>query len=193
MIAQTRGAVNAGRRARGQPGNRKPRVLAISVGADSISARFAAARTPAGGINPAPTNDFYVLIQPGTPPRRKRPREGRGPPLQTMANAQPNGTVITLRAAVGRGALTPPDPAAPQTPVGGYGIRPYSGFLALEACGVPGWRETHKTTVGRGALTPPDPQRGGRFSGRLAAPCLSPRQFPPPLAIFPGARYNKTM
>ena len=40
------------------------------VGADSISARSAAARTPAGGINPAPTNKFYVLGQPGRP----RPR-----------------------------------------------------------------------------------------------------------------------
>ena len=71
------------------------------VGADSISARFAAARTPAGGINPSPTNDFYVLSQPGK---------------RRAANARPNGTAITLRAAVGRGALTPPDPAAPQTP-----------------------------------------------------------------------------
>ena len=32
-----------------------------TVGADSISARFAAARSSAGGINPAPTNKFYAL------------------------------------------------------------------------------------------------------------------------------------
>ena len=32
-----------------------------TVGADSISARFAAARGSAGGINPAPTGKFYVL------------------------------------------------------------------------------------------------------------------------------------
>ena len=90
------------------------------VGADSISARFAAPQTPAGGINPAPTNDFYVLSQPGK---------------RRAANARPNGTVITLRAAVGRGALTSPDPAVPQTPAGGYGIRPYVGFAALETRG----------------------------------------------------------
>ena len=39
----------------GQPEKRRPRVLAISVGADSISARFAAPQTPAGGIHPSPT------------------------------------------------------------------------------------------------------------------------------------------
>ena len=32
-----------------------------TVGADSISARFTAAHGSAGGINPAPTNKFYVL------------------------------------------------------------------------------------------------------------------------------------
>ena len=38
-----------------------------TVGADSISARFTAAQGSAGGINPAPTNKFYVLGQPRRP------------------------------------------------------------------------------------------------------------------------------
>ena len=41
------------------PGKMQP--PRCTVGADSISARFAAARGSAGGINPAPTNKFYAL------------------------------------------------------------------------------------------------------------------------------------
>ena len=65
----------------------------------------ASSRTPRGtanalgGINPAPTNEFYASDQ--------------------------TGTAATTQAAVGRDALIPPDPAAAQTPAGGYGIRPY--------------------------------------------------------------------
>ena len=40
-----------------------PAMPQTPVGADSISARFAPPRAPAGGINPAPTNKFYVLCQ----------------------------------------------------------------------------------------------------------------------------------
>ena len=36
-----------------------------TVGADSISARFAAAQGSAGGINPAPTGKFFVSGKPG--------------------------------------------------------------------------------------------------------------------------------
>ena len=38
-----------------------------TVGADSISARFAAARGSADGINPAPTNKFYALVHQNAP------------------------------------------------------------------------------------------------------------------------------
>ena len=41
------------------PGKMQP--PRCTVGADSISARFAAARSSAGGINPAPTNKFCAL------------------------------------------------------------------------------------------------------------------------------------
>ena len=72
--------------------------------------------------------------QPGRKARLLGRRSSRGP--RRAANVRPNGTAITLRAAVGRGALTPPDPAPlPQTPAGGYGIRPYIGFAALETRG----------------------------------------------------------
>ena len=49
-------------------GNRGSRDITTPVGADSISARESrgGANTP-GGINPAPTNKFYVLDQPGRP------------------------------------------------------------------------------------------------------------------------------
>ena len=47
--------------------SRQTRTSSTVVGADSISARFTAARGSAGGINPAPTNKFYVLGQPRRP------------------------------------------------------------------------------------------------------------------------------
>ena len=73
-----------------------------------------AARTPAGGINPAPTGKFYVLNQPGRlrPPgrpqggmpssrRTPRRREPRGriwnPPLQPTVGPWPTGKPQTLR------------------------------------------------------------------------------------------------
>ena len=46
---------------------RQTRTSSTVVGADSISARFTAARGSAGGINPAPTNKFYILEQPRRP------------------------------------------------------------------------------------------------------------------------------
>ena len=45
------------------PGKTQP--PRCTVGADSISARFAAARGSAGGINPAPTGKFFVSGKPG--------------------------------------------------------------------------------------------------------------------------------
>ena len=48
--------------------SRQTRTSSTVVGADSISARFTAARGSAGGINPAPTNKFYILEQPRRPP-----------------------------------------------------------------------------------------------------------------------------
>ena len=56
--------------------NRKttpPAQPAPPVGADSISARFTAAQGPAGGIDPAPTNQFYVLGRLGQPQPPGRP------------------------------------------------------------------------------------------------------------------------
>ena len=68
MIAQTRGAVNAGRRARGRPGNRKPRVLAAFVGADSISARGPCrAANTRGRDKSRPYGRRRVCSQPGKP------------------------------------------------------------------------------------------------------------------------------
>ena len=148
----------------GQTGRaRAPRA---AVGRDAlIPPDPAAAGTPAGGINPSPTNHegpaakranrgpavisglcrgrclhcarrrvseanraTGPALRPEIVPRglwrRKVPREGHGPPLQTMANARPNGKGTRPRAAVGRDALIPPHPAAAGTPAGGINPSP---------------------------------------------------------------------
>ena len=46
-------------------------------------------------------------------------------PYKPSEMPRQTGTAVTIRATVGRDALIPPHPAAPQTPPGGYGIRPY--------------------------------------------------------------------
>ena len=125
MIAQTRGAVNAGRRARGRPGNRKPRVLAAFVGADSISARFAAARTPAGGINPAPTADGG-----------------------SAANRENHSPRVITNLCRGRCSHRPGDPAAPQTPAGGINPSPTNHGKR------PAKRDSHTPPGGRRAGCP---------------------------------------
>ena len=59
-----------------------------TVGADSISARFAAAQGSTGGINPAPTGKFCVSGKSGRP--RCLPRfagEGHGPPAGVRGRA----------------------------------------------------------------------------------------------------------
>ena len=78
---------------RNRPGDRNLALPATPVGADSISARFAAAWGSAGGINPAPTNKMLCF--------------------------GPTGTTATARATVGRDALIPPHPAPPQCSAGG--------------------------------------------------------------------------
>ena len=122
---------------RNRPGDRNLALPATPVGADSISARFAAARGPAGGINPAPTNKMLCFGPTGgaaitratvgrdapsrrTPRRRNVPREGHGPPLQTVGNmaalretANPAANRPPCR---GRCLHRPGDPAPPPTP-----------------------------------------------------------------------------
>ena len=46
-------------------------------------------------------------------------------PYKPSEMPRQTGTAVTIRATVGRDALIPPHPAAPQTSEGGYGIRPY--------------------------------------------------------------------
>ena len=64
-------------------------------------------------------------IVPGTPRRRKVSGRTMALPYKPSGRNRPNRTAATTRTAVGRDALIPPDPAPPQTPTGGYGIRPY--------------------------------------------------------------------
>ena len=160
-------------------------LLRTRVGADSISARSAAARTPAGGYGIRPYNGFFQCCsQPGnhdprvtanlcrgtmlassrTPRRRKHTGwaaasgggiSGRGNPsdrawrrghlpLTREANggagpATNRETVILmlLRTRVGADSISARS-SLPQTPPGGYGIRPYMGFPwypAAPGCG----------------------------------------------------------
>ena len=100
--------------------------IRASVGRDAlIPPHPAAAQTPPGGYGIRPYGQRQTPRPTGKPRRRKAPREGHGPPLQTMANNRPPGAAMTTRASVGRDALIPPHPAAAQTSAGGYGIRPY--------------------------------------------------------------------
>ena len=98
------------------------------VGADSISARFAARQGSAGGINPSPTNhgERPAKREGHTPPGGRRagcphpagPRGGANacgriwnPPLRPTAGPRPNGQTAALRlyrASVGDDACTAP-------------------------------------------------------------------------------------
>ena len=92
-----------------------------------------AARTPAGGINPAPTNKFVLWTNRDGPAHPGGRRAGCPHPAALYAAANPRGrdksrpygqilrfepteTAPPTRAAVGRDALIPPHPAPPQPP-----------------------------------------------------------------------------
>ena len=97
-----------------------------AVGRDAlIPPHPAAAQTPAGGYGIRPYNRRKARGQTGKR-ATARPR-GRAMALPYKPSEMPRqtGTAVTIRATVGRDALIPPHPAAPQTPPGGYGIRPY--------------------------------------------------------------------
>ena len=119
------------------------------VGADSISARFAAGKVP---------------------------REGHGPPLQTMANTGPNGKGTRPRAAVGRDALIPPHPAAAGTfPVlnfdgaAGVNARP-TGRGNMAACRETAGPAPSQTPVGADSISARFAARQGPGGG----PCPPP-------------------
>ena len=114
----------------GQPGNRGPALQQTPVGDDAriVPGMFAAAQTPAGGINPAPTNKFCVWGQ--------------------------TGTAATFRASVGRDALIPPDPAAAQGSPGGINPAPTNKFCVW---GQTGTAAAFRAAVGRDAPISPHP------------------------------------
>ena len=149
----------------------------------------AAAQTPAGGMNPAPTDlgnpaanrkpraiathvGDDARIVPGTPWQRKTPREDHDPPLQTPASARPNGMAPPTRATVGRDALIPPHPAAAQTPAGGMNPAPTDrGNPAANR--KPRVAATH---VGDDARIVPGTPRYRRGRGRVMTLPYKPRQ-----------------
>ena len=118
------------------------------------------------------------LHRPATPPRHKRRR---------MAATLPH----RRRGRFNIGPLC----AAANTP-GGYGIRPYRGFLWRERVAFPACK-THKTSVGRDALIPPrtPPRREGcRLAANLHAPASHGNRRAPRclLAVSPGKSPDKT-
>ena len=75
------------RQARGQPGKTRPRVITNPCRGRCLHCARRRVSEANRAIGPA----LRPEIVPGTPQRGKVPREGYGPPLQTMANARPNG------------------------------------------------------------------------------------------------------
>ena len=158
----------------------------------------AAAQTFAGGMNPAPTNKFYVLGRPGWPRPCVRtnlcrgrclhrpggpvvpegPREGHGPPLQILFYARSESGGVPV--AVGAGGMNP---------------APTNKFCVL---GRPGWpRPCVITNLCRGRCLhrPANLATAGTSCGRIWNPPLQNGAFPraafgggaiPPAA--PGAR-----
>ena len=109
-----------------RPGNpaadRKPCVAAAHVGAHIVRpGNPAADRKPR--VAATHVGDDARIV-PGNPAIPQGPREAHDPPLQTPANARPNGMAPRTRATVGRDALIPPHPAAAQTPAGGMNPAP---------------------------------------------------------------------
>ncbi len=109
-----------------RPGNpaadRKPCVAAAHVGAHIVRpGNPAADRKPRVAATQVGDDARNV---PGNPAIPQGPREAHDPPLQTPANARPNGMAPRTRATVGRDALIPPHPAAAQTPAGGMNPAP---------------------------------------------------------------------
>src|SRR5699024_10582472 len=74
------------------------------VGADSISARTAAAKGSPGGINPAPTNKFYALDQPEWPRPHRQPQGGMLSSRRTCGGA--NAPVLKSPRCGGRRAVS---------------------------------------------------------------------------------------
>ena len=116
-------------------GNDRPNGIAAAaranVGRDAlIPPHPAAARSSAGGINPAPTGKFCVSGKSGG--RDVCPGlQGMGMPLPYMpsGNDRPNGIATAARANVGRDALIPPGPAA----AGMFPVLNFNGAAGVNA------------------------------------------------------------
>ena len=134
------------RRACGQTGNRGANGIANLCRGRCLHrpGNPAAARGSPGGINPAPTNNFYVWAN----------RGGRA--VKTNGCRFPGGR----RA----GCPIPPHPAAAQTPTGGYGIRPYDRRKVRGQTGNPAAARTPT-----GGPWPSPTNRGGRLTNRETA------------------------
>ena len=95
------------RKVRTHRGTALSTVSQTSVGDDARTAPAGTFRRPKTA-GPA----LRPEIVPGTPQHRKVPGRGMPLPYKPSEHDQPNRTSAAARAAVGRGDLTPPDPAA---------------------------------------------------------------------------------
>ena len=142
------------RRARGLPGNRCPCAI-INLCRGRCLHRpggLYAARTPAGGINPAPTNKFVLLTNrngpvhpggrragcphPAAPRAAANPAGGYGirPYNQRRARGQPGNRklCVTSNPCRGRCSHRPGGPYAARMPVGGINPVPTNKFCVLD-------------------------------------------------------------
>ena len=123
----------ANRDARHHPGGRR-------AGCPHPAAPHAAADTPVlklprcGGRERPPYGAGKTWWQTGKAWQRKAPREGHGPPLQTTANARPNGMAAAPRycnLCRGRCSHRPGDLAAARGSSGGINPAPTNKFCVL--------------------------------------------------------------
>ena len=136
----------------GLAATRENAIPACTVGADSISARFAAARCSAGGINPAPTGKFCVSGKSGG--------HDVCPGLQGRAMALPRGFAARQGGPIWNRPLHGVFTAAQglreghAPPLHAVRERPANGIAAAT-----------RANVGRDALIPPGPAAAGNVPG----------------------------
>ena len=143
------------------------------------TARSAAKRgTAPSAVSQTSVGDDACIV-PGTSRRRKVSGRAMALPYKPSEHDRPNRTAATTRTAVGRDALIPPDPAPPQTPTGGYGIRPYeTARPAANRGAAPS--AISQTSVGDDACIVPRTSRRRKACGRAMALPYKPSEHDRP-------------
>ena len=163
--------------------NRENAAAQTSAGGYGIrpyeTARPAANRgTAPSAVSQTSVGDDACIV-PGTPRCRKACGRAMALPYKPSEHDRPNRTAATTRAAVGRDALIPPEPALPQTPTGGYGIRPYETARPAANRGTAP-SAVSQTSVGDDACIVPGTPRCRKACGRAMALPYKPSEHDRP-------------